>query len=397
MQKSEFTGRPVGLAVAAPRIALLTTDGLWTAKVGDHDFSDNISYESVEKVEFKQATTDKPKAWLALAALGDRFVALRKTNQDDLQVALYTSTGTPDDILPLDLPSDLRPLMGAAAICDLVVYEGRVYVVVEALMQNGLARRAFSVSFDRKAKKAEYRPEPALEISEGYRLVSFDDSLYALNRLTGQMLRFVVTAGKLEAELAAGAVDRATGQRPMSMVQQGLLVPVGRVLAVLSPSSVPSLTALDAFGLKNVLPYTTLTPKSTSPIPQDLVYSPQNDRWARCGHGLDVKEGVVAFRGGDSQRLWRVDSNGDTYTLAVSSDHLFAHDYVTDLPSKPLAPLFNRKREFKIVNNSGIEFVEMNDTCRKAGVTALSASGPVEMTPPALVNLRPGHAEHFQL
>jgi hypothetical protein len=397
MQKSEFTGRPVGLAVAAPRIGLLTTAGLWTAKVGDHDFSDNISYESVEKIEFKQSTTYQPKAWLALAASGDRFVALRKTNQDDLQVALYTSTGAPDDILPLDLPADLRPFMGAASIFDLVVYDGRVYVVVEALLQNGLARRAFSVSFDRKAKKAEYRAEPALETSQGYRLLTFDDSLYALNRSTGQMLRLVVAAGKLEAEMAAGAVDQVTGQRPMSMVQQGLLVPVGRVLAVLSPSSVPSLASLDGFGLKNVLPYTTLTPKSTSPIPQDLVYNPQNNRWVRCGHGLDVKEGVVAFRGGDSQRLWMVDSNGDTYTLAVSSEHLFAHDYVTDLPSKPLLPLLNKKREFKIVNTSGIEFVEMDDTCRKAGVTALSSTGPVEMTPPTLINLRPGQAEKFQL
>lgn len=397
MQKSNFTGKPVGLAVAAPRIALLTTDGLWTAKVGDHDFSDNISYESVEKVDFKPSTTDKPKAWIALAALGDRFVALRKTNEDDLQVALYTSTGAPDDIVPLDLPVDVRPMMRSGSIFDLVVYENRAYVVVEALMQTGLARRAFSVSFDRKAKKAEYRTEPALEILPGYRLLAFDDSLYALNRNTGQMFRFIVGPGKLEAELAAGAVDQVAGQRSMSMVQQGLLVPVGRVLAVLSPSSVPSLASLDSFGLRNVLPYETLTPKNTGTIPQDLVYSPQNNRWARCGHGLDVKEGVVAFRGGDSQRLWMVDANGDTYTLAVSSEHLFAHDYVTDLPSKPLAPLLNKKREFKIVNTGDMEFVEMNDTCRKAGVTALTSTGPVEMTPPALVNLRSGHAEHFQL
>lgn len=397
MQKSNFTGKPVGLAVAAPRIALLTTDGLWTAKVGDHDFSDNISYESVEKVEFSQSAADKPKAWLALATLGNGFVALRKTNQDDLQIALYTASGAPDAIVPLDFPADVRPLMGSGAIFDLVVYDGRAYVVVEGLLQNGLARRAFSVSFDRSAKKAAYRAEPLLELLHGYRLVSFDDSLYALNRSSGHMFRLVVSAGKLEAEIAAGAVDRTTGQRPLSMVQQGLLVPVGRVLAVLSPSSVPSLASLDSFGLKNVLPYRTLTPKNTGAIPQDLVYSPQNNRWARCGHGLDVKEGVVAFRGGDSQRLWMVDSNGDTYTLAVSSEHLFAHDYVTDLPSKPLLPVLNKTREFKIINNTGMQFVEMNDTCRKAGVTALSSSGPVEMTPPTLVNLRSGTAETFQL
>ncbi|HET8782249.1 MAG TPA: hypothetical protein VFM63_07515 [Pyrinomonadaceae bacterium] len=398
MQKSTFTGKPVGLAIAAPRIALLTTDGLWTAKVGDHDFSDNISYDSVEKVEFQLAKTDKPKAWLAIAALGDRFVVLRKTNQDDLQVALYTSTGTLDpDILPIDLPADLRPYMGSGSFFDLAVYKDRAYLVVEAVLKTGTGRRAFSVNFDRRNKKAEYRAEPLLEPLQGYRLLAFDHVLYGLNRDSGQMLRFVLVNGKLDAEFAASAVDQSTGPRPPSMVRQGLLVPVGRVLAVLSPSSVPSLKSLDTFGLKNVLPYNSLTPPKTGAIPQDLVYSPQNNRWSRCGHGIDVTEGVVAFRGGDSQRLWLIDNNGDTYTLAVSSEHLFAHDYVTDLPSKQLVPVLNKTRTFKIVNNTNMQYVEMNDTCRKAGVMALSSTGPIEMTPPVLVNLRPGTPETIQL
>ena len=38
-----FTGQPIGLAVAIPNLALLTTDGLWIAKVGAYDL-DAVSY-----------------------------------------------------------------------------------------------------------------------------------------------------------------------------------------------------------------------------------------------------------------------------------------------------------------------------------------------------------------
>ncbi|HEY0365814.1 MAG TPA: hypothetical protein VGC73_05025, partial [Pyrinomonadaceae bacterium] len=398
MLKSEFTGQPVGLAVAAPKMALLTTDGFWIATVGEHDFSEDRSYESVEKVEFKRPTaTDRPKAWLALAAFNNKFVALRQTNQDDLQVALYTAGGEPDPILPIDLPPDLRPFMNrSGAVFDLAVYGGRAYVVAEGLFRAGTVRRAFSVGFNSATGRAEYRAERLLELLLGYRLLTFDDTLYALNRETGRMLRFgLTTDGKLEAYVAARAVD----QRASSMVKDGLLVPAGRVLAVLNPTSVPSLASLDNFGLKNVLRYQSLTPlRDASTVQQDLVYGTQ-DRWSRCGHGLDVKAGVVAFRAGQSERLWLIESNGDTYTLTVGSEHLFLHDYVDDLPSKPLPPVLDRKRDVKIINNTGMRFVSINDneTCRNNGFTAFSATGPVEMTSPALVDLRAGITETCEL
>src|SRR6185295_15396009 len=40
MTDSDFTGAPVGLAVAVPKIALITTTGFWTATVGETDSSD---------------------------------------------------------------------------------------------------------------------------------------------------------------------------------------------------------------------------------------------------------------------------------------------------------------------------------------------------------------------
>jgi hypothetical protein len=396
MLKSNFNGQPIGLAIAAPKMALLTTDGLHIADVGNDDFTP-INYDQKNNVPFEQpGATDKPKAWLALAALENDFVVLRQTNEDDLQVALYTADGRPGSIAPVDLPADLRPLMAPSAkVFDLVVWRGRAYVVVESPLPGDISRRAFSVGFDRQAKKADFRAEPLLESLTRYRLLTFDDTLYALHRNSGRMFCFSLTRdGKLDqCYKAAGAVDSGS-----SMIMQGVFVPVGRVFAVLSPSSVPSLASLEAFGLKNVLTYTTLgLLKNPNTIPQDLIYNPQNNRWARCGHGLDVQAGVVAFRGGDSPRLWLIEPNGDTYTLTVSSEHLFSHDYVTDLPSKPLPVFLNKKRQFSIINKTDMKFVPMNETCRKAGITAFSATGPVEMTSTPPTSLNQGETKTFEL
>src|SRR5205085_1084821 len=102
--KSNFTGTPLGLAVAAPKMALLTSDGLWTATVGIED-------PPPTKLAFTRVTKDTPKAWLALAALDEKFVVLRQTSQDGLQVALYGSDGRPDEVPPVDLPGDLQGLI----------------------------------------------------------------------------------------------------------------------------------------------------------------------------------------------------------------------------------------------------------------------------------------------
>ncbi len=372
-QKSNFTGKPLGLAVAAPTMALLTTDGLWLAEVGTED-----QFDGINELKFTKANTDKPRAWLAIAALGDKFVVLRQTDQNDLQVALYKANGTLDGIPPLDL----KPIMGSSPVFDFVVYSSRAYVVVESLFQTGKVRSAFSIGFDSSTSKAEYRNEFSLERLTGYRLLTFDDALFALHRDSGQMLRFELKDGKLEPYKAASAVD----DHGASMVKQGLLVPVGRVLAVLSPTAVPSLASLANFGLKNVLPSTNLTPpQDASRIPQDLVYSPLNDRWSRCGHGVDIKEGeVVGFRGGGSPspRLWMIDPNGETRTLTGASEDLFLPDYLSDLPSKPLTSLLNKKREFGFINNTGMQFVPMNDTCFKAGLVPFSATGHVQLSSP---------------
>src|SRR5205085_1289779 len=156
-----------------------------------------------------------------------------------------------DEVPPVDLPGDLQGLISqSGTVYDLAAFGGRVYLVVEAFIYGATVRRAYSLRFANK--KAEQRPEPRLEVLPGYRLVTFDGGLYALNRDTGRMFRFELTPeGKLEQPYqAASAVDNSeTAQhRGQSMIRQGLLVPVGRVLTVLCPSSVPSLEALKPFG-----------------------------------------------------------------------------------------------------------------------------------------------------
>src|SRR3569832_2143453 len=169
------------MGVAGSVKGLLTTQGLWTANVGTDDF-DPINYDLDPQLSFTQRVADTPKAWLGLAAFGDKFAVLRQTNQNDLQMVLYTAAGTVDGV-PVDLPGDWRSLISrGGAVFEVAVYGGRVYVVAE-----NQQRRACSVVFQGTTK---VREELALESLAGYRLLSFDGVLYALNRDSGNMFRF---------------------------------------------------------------------------------------------------------------------------------------------------------------------------------------------------------------
>jgi hypothetical protein len=398
MDKSVFNGQPVGLAGAGEKLMLLTTDGPWIATVGPDDFRP-INYNLVKQVSFTRTTRgplDNPRSWLAIAAMGQKFVVLRRSNDDDLQAALYNATGQLEGA-PIDLPADLRPLIGSrGTVVEAAVYNNRAYVVAEGAGLAGTVRRAFSVSFS----PANVREERLLECLPGYKLLAFDDALYALNRENGNVFRLMVdAAGNLQPYKAASAVSQGSGTTPASMIKQGFFVPVGRVLGVLSPSALPTLKSLQLFGLKNVLNYQNLKPlKSESSITQDLVYNPQQNRWDRCGHGIEISPGMVCgLRGGDSPRLWIIEPNGDTYTLTLGSEHLFSHDYVSSVDTKALPEVLTKTREIKIYNSSGMQFVEMNDTCLKAGVTAFNATGPVAMNPPKLTNLRSGTDEKIEI
>lgn len=398
MLKSAFTGQPVGIAFANEQLMLVTTAGLFVARVGSNDF-DPINYDLTDKVPFSPvaAPASRPKAWLAIAALGKKFMVLQQTAQNDAQVALYNFDGQLEGV-PIDLPGDLRPLMTSnGTIFDLAVYAGRAYVVIEGSLPGGAVRRAFSVSFESTTKK---RDEPLLEQLVGYRMLIFDDTLYALNRDYGRVLRFSLkTNGELDQPSRAASAVIPTSGKPSSMIRQGLIVPVGRVLAVLSPGSLPSLASLAGIGLQNILNYENLTPlRDPNAIPQDLVYNPQHDRWVRSGHGIEINPGMICgFRGGDSPRLWIIDPNGDTYTLTVGTEHLFSHDYVTRLPAKPLPPALDKKRTFTIINDSDIQFVPMNEACIRNGLTPFSATGPVEIISAPPTNLRRGIQETFEL
>ena len=371
MTKPSINGKPLGLAVIAPKIALLTFNGLWIAEVGKFDPN-----PALKKLAFTLKTdVNTPTEWIALAAVDNRFVTLRRTDPSpDLEVAPYTLDGKPDTIPPLNLPEELRNLVShPRAVFDLVGFGGRAYIVVEAPSPAGPARRAYSVRFDSSTKKAEFRSERLLECLPGYRLVTFNDALYALNRASGQMFRFGLTAGGMldGPNKAASAVKKTAipGQEE-SMIKEGLIVPVGKVLAVLSPGSVPSVESLQGFVLQNVLAYVMKEPPVDDPekIPQDLFYNPQKNYWGRCGHDLDVKEGAVAaFRGGDSPRLWVIKPDGETSTLAVGSESLFAHDYVRNFPTKPLPPYLNKTREFKI-KTLRMPIIALTGTYRKAGI-----------------------------
>jgi hypothetical protein len=379
MTKPDVTGRPAGLAVIAPKIALLTVDGLYIAEVGKVDPS-----PALKKLMFvKKSAATQPTEWIALTAVDGRFLCLRRTSFD-AEVAPYKLDGTPDVIPPLTLHADLRNLTAhSKAIFDFVGFGGRAYVVVEApLMSNiGSGRRAYSVSFNSSTNKAEYRPEPLLENLFGYRLVTFDDALYALNRDTGQMFRFELTkAGTLGPPAQAASAVRKEDGEEKSMIGKGLIVPAGRVLVVLNPTSVPTLDSLEEYDLHNVLNYESSSSADDNSIPQDLVYNPQKNYWARCGRDLEIKPGAVAaFRDGDSPRMWVVQPDGETHTLAVGSESLFVRDYVLDFPTKSLPPYFSKKRKFTIKGFAA--FGPIEEKYRKFGFTDVTTNGPSDVSP----------------
>jgi hypothetical protein len=339
MEKPDVTGHPWGMAVIGSKLGLLTFQGLYIAEVGEFD-----QEVALKKLMFAHKASVSNAEWAAMTAVDKRFVCLRRIDPNpDFELAPFTADGNPDEIPPFTLPVHVRNIaLSPKVIFDLVGFGGRVYVVVEHPQPKPF-RYAFSVRFDSATKKAESRPEPWLESLIGYRLVTFDNALYALNRETGRMFRFELTkTGTLDIPReAAPAVRKIDGNKEESMIKQGLMVPVGRVLVVLSPGSVPSLDSLEEHGLHNVLGYRNTKAAVVDPnsIPQDLVYNPQKNYWGRCGHDLDVKQdAVAAFRDGESPRLWVMKPDGETSTLAVGSESLFAHDYILDFPTAPLEP-----------------------------------------------------------
>ena len=363
--KPKFTGTPLGLAVAAPKIALLTTDGLWIGRVGNND-QDLVKHPVLKKVEAGTA-----KAWIALTTLNKDFVVLRQTAEGGLQVARFKNSderiGT-----PIDLPYEVQWFVKrSGTVYDLAALGNRVYVVIESGRYGRAARRAYSVSFD----PDDWRSEPLLRSLYHYSLVNFNDALYVVNRDSGQMFRFELNEdGELDKPRKA-ATAISDGK---SMIQNGLLAPVGSVLAVLSPNAVPSFDAMATLFLGKIV-----SPEvDPNEIPQDVVYNPQKDIWERCGHGLDNKKGaVIAFRGGASKRLWLMQPEGELYSLAGGREELFVYDYVDNYPSADLPVYLDKSLKIDIKNDTKASLFEMTDDYVALGLDTLSSTGPVEAEP----------------
>jgi hypothetical protein len=390
MTKPDFGGEVLGLAVSAPKIALLSTDGLYIADVGKLDPS-----PALKKLMFKKAGVAATQ-WFAITALGNRFFCLRR-NDINIEVAPFTLAGIPETIPPVTLPKDLaRIVMLPRVAIDFVSFGNRIYIVADLPARADYGgRRAYSVGFDWDGKKAVFRPEPMLDNLVGYSLVPFDEALYALNRETGRMFRFELTrAGALGPPLQAASAVRKEGSEEKSMIRDGLLVPVGHVLVVLGPTSVPTLHSLEEYDLHNVLNYES-TGSADTGIPQDLVYNPQKNYWARCGHDLDIKkEAVAAFRDGDSPRLWVIQPDGETHTLPVGSENLFVRDYVLDFPTKPLPPYLDKKRKFTIKSFSA--FGPIEEKLRRPPITNvetndLKAVSPLPVRPQVQCDVEIGY------
>lgn len=366
-----FEGKPRGLAVTQGILALLTTEGLWTAPVG---------LTGHTKPKFRKVQTGG-KGWHALTAFGKEFVALRQTDDDYFVLERYNKDGQRLKS-PVTLPEDFQTLARRMLTAfELVGFNERVYVVAAGHAPGRWARVAYSVRFEPDDKVSE---EPLLSRLNGYLLVSFDGALYAYRRRSGQMLRFdPKTGGGLEPPRRATSGVTNEG---MSMFRSGLPIPAGSVLVVLDPAAPPSIELeplMGVFGNALAAQLKTLIPsKKPDEMPRDFVYNPQKDSWATCGHGLELEPGAVAaFRSGSAPRLWVI-QGGETYTLTGADEELFARDFALSTTSKELPLVLDATREFTLVNDSGFDLVLVDDVCRAAGVNGFSTDGVADLSTP---------------
>jgi hypothetical protein len=392
--KPKYTGKPVGLAVVAPNMALLTSDGLWIGKVGKDD-------KDLTSPNFRKISTDKPKAWIALSTFKQSFIALQQTNQDGLQLVRYSSDGKPQGE-PVNLPDFIMLILRyPGAVFDLVGFSNRVYVIAERFVPGGSIREALSVSYD-DDNQGTWHSERLLSQLQHYRLAAFADALYGLNRDSGHMLRFIVPEdGEIEEAHRAASATNAH----QSLIRTGLLVPLADLLLVLDPESVSPFKSSALFDMVNIWDFVlkNLTSDSNQKkAPQDLVYNPQKDQWEPCGQGLQIKSGAVAaFRGGNDERLWVLQPDGELHTLMEAQPQLFAADYVQlesgmKFPSASLPPALNAKKVFQIRNNSATSLSSMDMGGFDFGLQEVNSASMVDIDP-SRVQLRDGFAQTFEI
>ena len=371
--KVRFTGKPIAMAVAVPKLALLATDGLRIKHVGINDQEKESS--------FLPASGDGAKAWLALTAFDKDFVVLRQSEKETLQLARYTADGNKKG-LPIDLPGTFETIVRQPdAFFDIAALGDRVFVVGQS-SETG-ARRSCSVRFDAQELP---RREPRLERLFDSRLLAFNGGLYAINRDSGKMLRFNLTE---KGELARPLQAASAVKNDQSLLRAGVFIPAGEMLVLLGSGLLPSErlepVVFNIPGLSFMIENLTLE-RDCQNIPQDLVYNPQKDEWTRCGHGLRIEPGAVAaYRGGRSKRLWVLQPNGQMHSLTGASEKLFAPDYVEGFPKQGLPPYLNKKRKFEVTTHIWgfgpmSEKYPMSENYSRAGLSNVSSTVPVEVT-----------------
>jgi hypothetical protein len=341
----KYTGKPIGLAVAGPAMALLTSDGLWLATVGSDDTTSSDP-------KFRKVTQDAASTWLGLGTYEQDFVVLSQKNIERLQLARYDSGGALRGV-PIELGHLVLDPRIPDSVFDVVSWGQRVYVTGEQRMFRGSERLVYSVTFQPEA----IRREDLLGQLKGYRLLSLADGLYGLNPNSGHLLRFGPPDHNGEIEVAYTAARAAsTGH---SMIRTGLPTAAGNLLVVLDPGDLRPLRRMPLSGLTNVADFRveTLKQGNREAVPEDVVYNPQKDKWIPCGQGLTIQPGAVAaFRGGKSERMWVLQPDGQMHTLTDASSRLFAPDYVDKFPPKALPPALNATKEIELRNESGWRF-----------------------------------------
>jgi hypothetical protein len=254
--------------------------------------------------------------WLAVTGYPDApgFAALRTRTTGETELVRFNVQATTDP----DAPGITLGGMAGVTRGQLVATTEQIYItgVVEASQPGPFTPRALTPLPQALNRRTGFLGEElALMAARGAALLTLDGALYALHQDTGDLLRFDydgVALGWPKAAASAPVVDGA------SAVAKGTPVVVEDVLVVVGSGQ--------------------------GDQSQDHVYSARYDIRTTCGHGLQLDSGVLAYRGGGSQRLYALGGvrpggmsgdRGQTLTLPDYLD-MFAPEAISTNSPVPL-------------------------------------------------------------
>lgn len=319
---------------------------VWLADVGSYDEDDNYI------PRFKSLATSSQHTWVCAVGRGDQFLLLGRLPTGLLELFRLDLKGATKGS-PISLPSVFQAF-GSSQNASLQICALATRIYISATFKGELHHNeAWSMN---STGSITWREEPLLRAFSHCQLVRLGQRIYAFDHDTGQMVRFMEgESGDLGGSLAPPMMAASAPMDPeVHRCAKSKLVAADDILVLLGCG--------------------------TGVSPQDQVYNPQTNAWSTCGHGLDLNQSQIAFRGeSDSPRMWATVGNS-LHTLSVGDQTLFSPDFLKGNPDHPLTePFFDGIAKFSVKNQDHFQEQLVGDYWYAQGLTPHAMSQPALM------------------